>query len=320
MESDESVVITATTTTTTSVNASPTSESQTDLGATSTPSSSTPPTPKKTKAQDKRIYLDQPAVTNTALAHSIWSQVLIPYQDTVIDATCGNGKDSLVLANYLFPSSTASSHSLESSKIQPELICIDVQSRAISNTTDLLQSNLPPLIYSNHVSMLQTSHDNNLRSMPKDISSVGLVCYNLGWLPGGEGSDAKKVSTDMSSTLRSMVDAVHILRVGGLLSVLTYPGSDQLEAIAVSLFCESLAMFTSKEQNKKGGWEAFIDDYQEYKGKVDDEEYAVMKSEVKESIRMVWMEGAPKQTWRVFEHKPMGRPFSPILVTAMRIK
>ena len=288
------------------------------------------------KSKDKRMYSDQPTVTSTALAHSLWSQILDPCRDTVIDATCGNGKDSLILANLLFPPTSTISATEE---IKPELICIDIQARAVGNTTHLLQTHLPPNIMNptspqeSYVRVLQMSHADNLLTVPKDTRSVGLICYNLGWLPGS-GSDeiadtSKDISTEMGSTLKSLADATLLLREGGLLSVMTYPGSDRIEALAVSLFCETLAMFTSKEQRKKGGWETFIDEYdckfRDGFADIDSEnkyeqEFLLLKEAVKESVCKVWTEGVRRQTWRVFEHKSMGRPLSPILLTAMRIK
>jgi len=88
----------------------------------------------KPKHEDKRSYLENPSVTPTALAHSLWSQVVNPYIDTVIDATCGNGKDTLVLANILFPSLNEThihpTDSESSSKTpKPQLIGIDIQTK-----------------------------------------------------------------------------------------------------------------------------------------------------------------------------------------------
>ena len=366
---ESTVVTTSTTTTTTTTTTTMDAYDMKDV-ETSISSPSSPVKERKLTSQinqnnlntqpaqhiDKRLYLNQPAVTSTALAHVLWSQVVIPHHDTIIDCTCGNGKDSLILANMLFPQGknynieqgNDNNDHIDDASIKPELICIDIQSNAIANTTELLREQpfLPNTISSpfcetktskiNHhhcpIRVIQKSHDDNLLSTPKDKRSVGLICYNLGWLPGGnddDNLDTKSISTEHTSTLRSLVDAVLLLRVGGLLSVMTYPGSNKLEAFAVSLFCESLAMFTSREQKKKGGWEAFIDEYtfdfNYYSSHRDDDkkmkdDYESLKVLVKENLRKVYDEGEPKQTWRVFEHKPMGRPLSPVLVTAMRIK
>ena len=41
---------------------------------------------------------------------------------------------------------------------------------------------------------------------------------------------------------------------------------------------------------------------------------------ITKALERVVKEGKKKQTWRCFVHKPLGRPLSPVLVTAMRIK
>lgn len=50
----------------------------------------------------KMTYRGSPTITHTALAHSLWSSILQPHVDTAIDATCGNGHDSIALARMLF--------------------------------------------------------------------------------------------------------------------------------------------------------------------------------------------------------------------------
>ena len=67
-------------------------------------SSKAPPSATLKNHKGKRSYLNNPAVNPTALGHSLWLEVIQPYQDTVIDATAGNGKDSLTLSKLLFPS------------------------------------------------------------------------------------------------------------------------------------------------------------------------------------------------------------------------
>lgn len=47
-----------------------------------------------------------------------------------------------------------------------------------------------------------------------------MVCFNLGWLPGGD----KEVTTAASSTLRALCATLEVLHPGGLLSVLAYTG------------------------------------------------------------------------------------------------
>lgn len=126
------------------------------------------------------------------LAHEIWKRKL-KKGAYVIDATCGNGHDSLFIAKNL-----------------PEgrLDCYDIQNEAISATKKRLEG------YSN-VNFFLKSHI--------DIEAVKLVdlfVYNLGYLPGGD----KGLTTLSDVTLASIKKNKEILAPNGLLSITLYPG------------------------------------------------------------------------------------------------
>ena len=261
------------------------------------------------KHVDKRTYLSNPNVTPTALAHSLWRETIIPGVDTVIDATCGNGKDSVALAEMLFDQTLARGNDEE----QPELLCIDIQSRAAANTTEALRNVLHSDIFENHCRVLGgTSHAP--LPQPRNSQSVGLICYNLGWLPGSSADDKSAFATKTVTTMYSLTDAALMLRVGGLLSVMTYPGTTPLEADAVKYFAEGLAMLTTRD---KAGWQGYVD---AIPPDADGSGATTVRDAVRTSLERVVKMGVPKQTWRAYEHKPLGRPLSPILITAMRIK
>ncbi|KAL3756165.1 hypothetical protein ACHAWU_007116 [Discostella pseudostelligera] len=316
--------------------------------------------------QDKRTYLGNPSVTLTALAHSLWQSTILPYQDTVIDATCGNGKDCLALARMLFPNSIGDNddnHQIDSNvehdekttipsnthkPKQPRLIGIDIQPRAIANTQrSFLSSSLSSDIYYKFVTLLEQSHEHLLDVLPReeDRRSVGLVCYNLGFLPGAPPATAitssttvlasnnnnyKECQTQTETTLHSITDATLLLRVGGLLSIMTYPGSNLEESIAVEHFVEGLAMLTTREV---GGWRGYVESIPDYVDENnsdddddddDDDDKKYDKERVRcmvaRALERVVAGGAKNQTWRAFVHKPLGRRLSPVLITAMRIK
>lgn len=250
----------------------------------------------------KLSYLGNPNVTPTALAHTLWKNVIIPYEDTIIDATCGNGKDACALASMLFPSSSSSFESV----VQPELLCMDIQKRACQNTHASLTQEVNAE-RQKYVRVLQTSHAP--LPMPRSTKSVGLVCYNLGYLPSNtKNGDNDIITTQTASTLESISDAALLLRVGGLLSIMTYPGTNMEEANAVHQFCTGLAMFTTQDE---GGWEEYIQQNHS------EEKYY---DTLTQTLEKVYDNGPPLQTWRVMDHRPLGRPLSPILITAMRIK
>lgn len=267
---------------------------------------------------EKRTYLSNPNVTPTALAHSLWRETIIPGVDTVIDATCGNGKDSVALAEMLFDQTLARGNDGEDDNreellAQPELLCIDIQSRAAANTTEALRDVLHSDIFENHCRILGgTSHAP--LPQPRNSQSVGLICYNLGWLPGSSADDKSAFATKTVTTMYSLTDAALMLRVGGLLSIMTYPGTTPLEADAVKYFAEGLAMLTTRD---KAGWQGYVD---AIPPDADGSGATTVRDAVRTSLERVVKMGAPKQTWRAYEHKPLGRPLSPILITAMRIK
>lgn len=249
-------------------------------------------------------YKSHPALNNVALAHALWASVVRPNADTIIDATCGNGNDSIVLAEILFKN--------ENNDDTPsELLCLDVQLLACKRTTEALREVLPPSIRvigpeaeddsgSNKVvRVLNASHER----LPRPANPVGLIVYNLGWLPGTDNSDGKDCVTTMETTIASMVDAIGLFRVGGMLSVITYPQTGPDEDTAVRLFFTCLGLLSSRTRT----WQEEIEDFSGP---------AAVATVVKSAMEVV-----PKnQTWRVSQHDKLGMDRPPVLFTATRIK
>jgi hypothetical protein len=138
---------------------------------------------------------------HTHLAHLIWKNFLKPGM-TVIDATAGNGNDTLFLAKCVLTPNSG------------ELHAFDIQEEAIIKTTERLEKNLEPNLLK-RITLHKASHE----KFPSDLKPA-LVVYNLGYLPGGDVS--KTTLTDI--TLTSCNHALEILIAGGLLSITTYPG------------------------------------------------------------------------------------------------
>ncbi|MBS0620151.1 MAG: class I SAM-dependent methyltransferase [Verrucomicrobia bacterium] len=145
------------------------------------------------------------------LAHQYWKRLLKP-GDWAIDATCGNGKDTLVLAQTLQGGG---------------LIGIDLQEIALSHTRKRLENS--PI--NTEVHLFCQSHE----SFPPLASNhpIRLIVYNLGYLPGGD----KSITTLTDSTLTSLESALKILMPGGCISLLCYPGHREgaLETEAIYL-------------------------------------------------------------------------------------
>jgi len=132
------------------------------------------------------------------LAHHYWKLLLLP-TDTVVDATCGNGKDSLFLARLI-----------------PEgiLIALDVQQTALDKAYQYLAENLSSEQLT-RIKLLLQSH----ASFPP-LARVKLIVYNLGYLPGGN----KEITTQTATTLSSLQAALTLLAPGGAVSLTCYPG------------------------------------------------------------------------------------------------
>lgn len=254
-------------------------------------------------------YLTNPAITPTALAHQIWAHALRPNVDTAIDATCGNGNDSVAIASMLFNDNEADPFTITG---EPQLICIDVQKEACETTRSRLSDMLNANTMTCNVNVLCQSHSPLPR--PRNDSSVGLVCYNLGYLPQSE----RTILTQMESTIQSIADAALMMRIGGIISVTTYPRSNKNEDYAVHALLEGLALLSSKTVD----WRR---DYVDELGPDPDvssgneNEYTVQDT-VRAALERIVAEGPRKQTWRVLENKMLGRSLSPILLTATRIK
>lgn len=262
------------------------------------------PTPTE---QQMDPYLSNPAITPTALAHQMWAHAIRPNVDTVIDATCGNGNDSVAIASMLFNDNDNDPFTIT----RPQLLCIDIQEEACQTTRGRLAKILHQDTMTCNVNVLCTSHSPLPR--PRDESSVGLVVYNLGYLPQSD----RVLLTQMESTISSITDAALMLRVGGALSVTTYPRSNKNEDYAVHALLEGLALLSSKSTDWRRD---YLDELGPDPDTTDGENEYSVRDAVRAALERIVDEGPPKQTWRVLENKMLGRSLSPILLTATRIK
>ncbi len=136
-------------------------------------------------------------------AHQIWERHLKP-GDAVIDATAGNGHDTLKLALSALSGDAG------------EVWAFDLQEEAVAATRLLLESQLTEKQLK-RVHLLCKSHDQLPKITPK------LVVYNLGYLPGGD----KSITTSKECTLTSVQLASKLLAPEGLISITCYPGHSE---------------------------------------------------------------------------------------------
>ena len=148
----------------------------------------------------------------TEQAHEIVRSI-VSSGETVIDATVGNGYDTLFLAELVGPTG--------------QVIGCDVQSFAIKTTRTRLEN-----AGIQHKDLRLASHAIVLEELRADYSGkIAAVMFNLGYLPTSD----MVVTTKQESTIPAIQSAIELLRDGGILTVIAYvahPGGRK-EAIAV---------------------------------------------------------------------------------------
>jgi predicted methyltransferase len=160
------------------------------------------------------------------LAHDYWSQ-LVCVGDHVIDATCGNGHDTLKLCQLAIANGRG------------KVYAFDIQSQAIEATRHLLKTHLQEEEMGS-VDIRQGCHS----TFPLDIlpESIKLIVYNLGYLPGGN----KQYTTRQENTLHSLRHAQQLLLPGGVISMTCYPGHSEGASEQAALLAEA-AQLSPKE-------------------------------------------------------------------------
>jgi hypothetical protein len=137
-------------------------------------------------------------------AHQYWKAIVMP-GDAVIDATCGNGQDTLMLAQ------------LTLTMTEGIVYAMDIQTQAIANTKQLLQKELTSQCF-DRVRFILGCHS----EFPVEIepNSIKLIVYNLGYLPRSD----KTITTMVQSSLNSIKQAQNLIMPGGAISITCYPG------------------------------------------------------------------------------------------------
>jgi hypothetical protein len=351
-----------------------------------------PPPPAKQQQQQQQqnayAYRSNPAFQTIALAHLLWGTIIRPNVDTVIDATCGQGYDSIKLAELLFLNTNhnhnngngSDTSTTSTTTCHSELLCLDIQPLACEKTRHALREVLPSSIgissvtnsnnsnnnnnYNNNnmdciskdtddedvtnnkVRIIETSHE--ILPRPRNISSVGLIVYNLGWLPGvvgssvdanKDGNNNKDCVTTTETTISSLVDATSMIRNGGMISIATYPATNVEEDSAVKLFVTCLALLTSNIRTWEEAIISFVETTSTTTGTTSEEDddnndnndnnlLAIRENDIalvvyramEKIVDQRQYSNNPKSTWRVAQHEKLGMDCAPILYTATRIK
>lgn len=116
-----------------------------------------------------------------------------------VDATCGNGHDTLLLASLVGDTG--------------HVWGFDIQEQAIAETSRrVAEAGL-----AERVTLLQTGHENLAQHVTGPLQ---LVLFNLGYRPGGD----RTIITSPDTTASALEQALTLLGAGGVIVVTIYPG------------------------------------------------------------------------------------------------
>ncbi len=130
------------------------------------------------------------------VSHLIIKEV-VKEGDTVVDATCGRGKDTLFLARLVGE--------------RGKVYAFDIQESAIESTRKLLVENH----VLERVMLIKDDH----RNIGKYLECRPKACmFNLGYLPGGE----RGIKTKADATVTAIQNVIHIMPERGIITVVLY--------------------------------------------------------------------------------------------------
>jgi SAM-dependent methyltransferase len=146
-----------------------------------------------------------------ALSHLFLRERIRP-GDRVVDATCGNGHDTLLLARLVG----------DSGKVWG----FDLQEQALAATRELLSGE--GVLH--RVELVAAGHERLAEFITEPLRAV---VFNLGYLPGGD----RQVITVPATTVPALTAAAALLAPGGILVIVVYTGhaggAEEDEAVRV---------------------------------------------------------------------------------------
>ncbi|GAB4151120.1 MAG: class I SAM-dependent methyltransferase [Planctomycetaceae bacterium] len=153
----------------------------------------------------------------TEQAHDFLRPVL-QAGDVAIDATAGNGHDTLFLAKLVGENGM--------------VFAFDIQPDAIANTQQRLDAHRLQ-----NVQLLLANHQRLSKLIPREHhGKVKAAMFNLGYLPGSE----KRIVTQPESTVAAFSQTLDLLSADGRMTVIAYPGhaGGRAETTAVREFLD----------------------------------------------------------------------------------
>ncbi|MGG3887751.1 class I SAM-dependent methyltransferase [Metabacillus fastidiosus] len=126
--------------------------------------------------------------------------------DHVVDATLGNGHDTLYLAELVGENG--------------HVYGFDIQEEAIQETKlKLEEKNI-----TDRVTLFQCSHEHIESSIPAaNHGTIAAAIFNLGYLPGGN----KTIVTKPDSTIAAVSQLLHIMKKEAIIVIVIYHGHEE---------------------------------------------------------------------------------------------
>ena len=145
------------------------------------------------------------------MAHDFLAQV-ITQEDIVVDATMGNGHDTLFLA-----------------KLAKQVYAFDIQEQALEKTSQRLQE-----AGLTNVELLLQGHE----TVDQFVREAKAGIFNLGYLPSAD----KSIITQPQTTIEALEKLCHLLVKGGRIAIMIYYGHEggDIEKDAVMDFVSQL--------------------------------------------------------------------------------
>ena len=146
------------------------------------------------------------------MAHDFLAQV-ITQEDIVVDATMGNGHDTLFLA-----------------QLAKQVYAFDIQEQALEKTSQRLQE-----AGLTNAELILQGHE----TVDQFVTEVKAAIFNLGYLPSAD----KSIITQPQTTLEALDKLCHMLVKGGRIAIMIYYGHEggDIERDAVMDFVSQLS-------------------------------------------------------------------------------
>ena len=153
----------------------------------------------KTSAGEGKERLRQSQITEWC--HSIIASQAVK-GGTYIDATMGNGNDTLFLCRLAGE--------------KGRVLAFDIQEQAVRSTKALLAERG----CGEKARLIQDGHEYMDRYLEPESADV--ICFNFGYLPGGD----HRIATRPDTSLKAIQKGLEILKRGGMMSLCIYSGGE----------------------------------------------------------------------------------------------